>query len=327
MANLSGNAPKDTYQSLLKLESNGMPAGSALKTVEAGNGDATALQLSDDDAKINGTLQVTDAVDFDANVDVNDTMTFPNGVATDSNELTGLLIDANGLVVSREFHEQAFSGSDATNSFSTITVGGSNTVTATSPNETLSLLAGNGINFVSNNTTSPKQITIDTAGLFQNPMVIAKINGDYSLSDTTPTRINLAAINNTSNTASIGIKQGSEFTIDTTNNEIVAVNAGIFKIDVCLFVSITTNHLFSEIQVGLETEDSAGQIVDVIEIEERFDNLPNAARVKPITFSVTRYFSTANTKIYLKAQEVSGNAHTTDVLLNQSTIKVEKLES
>ena len=85
--------------------------------------------------------------------------------------------------------------------------------------------------------------------------------------------------------------------------------------------------MFSEIQVGLETEDSTGQITDVIEIEERFDNLPNAARVKPITFSATRYFSTANTKIYLKAQEVSGNAHATDVFLAQSTIKVERLAS
>ena len=325
MANLSGNAPKDTYQSLLKLESNGMPAGSALKTVEAGNGDATALQLSDDDAKINGTLQVTDAVDFDANVDINDTMTFPNGVVASTTELTGLLIDTNGQVVSREFHQNAFDGQDATNSFSTITVDNSNDVIATAPNQTLNLVAGNGINFVSNNST--KEITIDTAGLFQNPMVIAKVPNDTPLNDTTPTKIDLVAINNTSNTASIGIKQGSEFTIDTTNNEIVAVNAGIFKIDVCLFVSITTNHLFSEIQVGLETEDSAGQIVDVIEIEERFDNLPNAARVKTITFSATRYFSTANTKIYLKAQEVSGNAHATDVFLAQSTIKVERLAS
>ena len=324
MANLSGNAPKDTYQSLLKLESNGMPAGSTLKTVEAGNGDATALQLSDDDAKVNGTLTVTGATDFDSTLNVDDTVTL-NSVPTDNAELTGLLIDATGQVVSRELHPNAFDGQDATNSFSTITATGQADVTSTAPNQTLNLSAGNGINFVTNNST--KTITIDTVGLFQNPMIIAKINGDYSISDTTPSRINLAPINNTSNTASIGIKQGSEFTIDTTNNEIVAVTAGIFKIDVCLFLSITTNHLFSEIQVGLETEDSSSQIADVIEIEERFDNLPNATRIKPIMFSATRYFSTAGTKIYIKVQEVSGNSHTTDVLLDQSTIKVEKLAS
>lgn len=328
MANLSGNAPKDTYQSLLKLESNGMPASSALKTVEAGNGDATALQLSDDDAKINGTLQVTDAVDFDANVDVNDTMTFPNGVATDNNELTGLLIDANGLVVSREFHEQAFSGSDATNSFSTIDVSdtGQQDITSTAPNQTLNLTSGTGISLITNNTT--KTITINTTGLFQNPMIIGKYVGDSQVS-TTIGKIDLTAVDNTTNDSSFGVKIGSEFSINTANDEITVVNAGIIKIDVTLIVSVTTTHSTADVLVKLFQEDSTGTANDIVTINEHLDGLASSVEYrKAIHFSVTR-LSAANDTVYVKIKDATPSNSSVDsmIVLDESNIKIERLAS
>ena len=324
MANLSGNAPKDTYQSLLKLESNGMPSGSQVKTVEAGNGDDTALQLSDDAVRVNGTLQVTDATDFDGNVDINDTMTFPNGVTASSTELTGLLIDGNNQVVTREFHANAFDGQDATNSFSVITATGTNQVEATGPNQTLNLVAGNGINFVGNNST--KEITIDTTGLFQNPMIIGKFQGDAPVS-TTIGKIPLTAINNATNDSSFGIKVGSEFSIDTANNEITVVNAGVIKIDVTLIVSVTTTHSTADVKAILFQENANGTADDFITVDEHLDGLSsNVQYRKAIHFSATRV-SSANDTIYIKIKDTSTSSVSSMIVLTESNIKIEKLAS
>lgn len=322
MANLNGNAPKDTYQSLLKLESNGMPSGSALKTVEAGNGDSTALELSDDDAKVNGTLNVTGATDLDSTLNVDGVVTL-NSVTTDDNELTGLLIDANGDVVKREFNEQAFEGSDAAFSFSTIDVDGSANITIGAANQTLNLVAGNGIAFVGNNTS--KTLTIDTTGLFQNPMIIAKPSSENTITSSF-SKVPLSAVDNTTSDSSFGIKVGSEFAIDATNNEIDVANAGVFKIDVCLSISINTNNSNSIIDVELIQEDSGGNASDAYVTNERFNNIPsNTAIKKTISFSATRVF-TAGSHIYVQIKESSGNTATYS-LLPDTTIKIEKLAS
>ena len=323
MANLSGNAPKDTYQSLLKLESNGMPAGSALKTVEAGNGDSTALELSDDDAKVNGTLNVTGATDLDSTLNVDGVVTL-NSVATDDNELTGLLIDANGDVVTREFNEQAFEGSNAAFSFSTIDVDGSANITIGAANQTLNLDAGNGIAFTGNNTT--KTLTIETTGLFQNPMIIAKPPNDSAISTSALTKVPLSGVDNTTSDSSFGIKVGSEFAIDTSDNEIDVTNAGVFKIDVCLSISINTSDSESRFAVELIQEDSNGNPTDAFSVNEYFPQLPNSAVRRAISFSATRVF-TAGSNVYVKIQEISGNAGNTYQLMGDSTIKVEKLAS
>jgi hypothetical protein len=89
MATLSGNKVKDTYTSLLKLESNGLT--STLKTVEDGAGVSSPLKLSTDTVEVDGTL------------------TFTSAPTTDSSELTALLVDGSNNVVKRELNSSAFS--------------------------------------------------------------------------------------------------------------------------------------------------------------------------------------------------------------------------
>lgn len=91
MATLSGNKVKDTYSSLLKLESNGVT--STLKTVEDGAGTDSALKLSTDTVEVNGTLSFTTAP------------------TTSSDELTGLFIDGSNNIVKRDLDSSAFSAS------------------------------------------------------------------------------------------------------------------------------------------------------------------------------------------------------------------------
>ena len=97
MATLSGNKVKDTYTSILKLESNGIT--SSLKAVEDGAGTASALKLSTDTVEVNGTLSFTSAP------------------TTNSSELTALLLDASNNVVKRELNASFFSGSASTTFF------------------------------------------------------------------------------------------------------------------------------------------------------------------------------------------------------------------
>lgn len=91
MATLSGNKVKDTYSSLLKLESNGVT--STLKTVEDGAGTDSALKLSTDTVEVNGTLSFTTAP------------------TTSSDELTGLFIDSSNNIVKRDLNSSAFTAS------------------------------------------------------------------------------------------------------------------------------------------------------------------------------------------------------------------------
>ena len=91
MGTLSGNKVKDTYTSLLKLESNG--ATSTLKAVEDGAGVDTALKLATDKVEISGTLS------------------FDTAPTASSTELTGLFIDGSNNVVTRDLDSSAFSSS------------------------------------------------------------------------------------------------------------------------------------------------------------------------------------------------------------------------
>jgi len=91
MATLSGNKIKDTYTSLLKLDSNG--ATTTIKAIEDGAGTDTALSLSTD------TVQV-------------DKLKFTSAPNTDNAELTALFVDGTNDVVKRELGTNAFN-SDA----------------------------------------------------------------------------------------------------------------------------------------------------------------------------------------------------------------------
>lgn len=87
MATLSGNKIKDTYTSLLKLDSNGVTT--TVKTVEDGSGSATALGVSTTEVQV-------------------DKLSFSSAPTTDGNELTALFVDGNNEVVKRELTTTAF---------------------------------------------------------------------------------------------------------------------------------------------------------------------------------------------------------------------------
>lgn len=88
MATLSGNKVKDTYQSLLKLDTNGLTT--TLKKIQDGAGVDSAMKLS------------TDSVQVEA-------LSFSTAPATAATELTGLFLDSNNVVVKRELASNAFS--------------------------------------------------------------------------------------------------------------------------------------------------------------------------------------------------------------------------
>jgi hypothetical protein len=89
MATLAGQKIKDKYGNLLQAEGG---LSSTKKVVEDGSGNDSALKLSTTAVEVNGTLSFTSAP------------------ATDSSELTALLIDSNNDVVKREFSSSAFTG-------------------------------------------------------------------------------------------------------------------------------------------------------------------------------------------------------------------------
>ena len=88
MATLSGNKIKDTYTSLLKLDSNGVTT--TIKTVEDGAGSATALGVSTTEVQVSK-------------------LSFGSAPTTNNNELTALFVDGNNDVVKRELSSTAFS--------------------------------------------------------------------------------------------------------------------------------------------------------------------------------------------------------------------------
>ena len=87
MATLSGNKIKDTYTSLLKLDSNGVTT--TIKTVEDGAGSATALGVSTTEVQVSK-------------------LSFGSAPTTNNNELTALFVDGNNDVVKRELSSTAF---------------------------------------------------------------------------------------------------------------------------------------------------------------------------------------------------------------------------
>ena len=96
MATLTGNKVKDTYTSLLKLDTNGVT--SSLKVVEDGAGTNSALKLSTDTVEVDGTLSFTATP------------------TVDNSENTALFVDSNNNVVTRGLGTAAFSSS-ATQTF------------------------------------------------------------------------------------------------------------------------------------------------------------------------------------------------------------------
>ena len=300
MATLSGNKVKDTYTSLLKLESNGLT--STLKTVEDGAGVDSPLKLSTDTVEVDGTLSFTSAP------------------STDSSELTALLLDSSNNIVKRELDSSAFTSGN-TNSFETISVSGQSDVVADSSTDTLTLSEGTGIDITTDaasdtitiansafgfktisvsgqsdvvadavedtltiadgtgiditTTASSDTITISAGKSAATPIMVLRPSASYTLTGSAaipPT----ASVDNTSDTASYSINNpSSDFLELISNKGIKTVTAGNIRIDVDFYLEITSANTDVEIEIIRERPDGATQTT-LQSVERR---MPNAANM------------------------------------------------
>lgn len=294
MATLSGNKVKDTYTSLLKLESNGVT--SSLKTVEDGAGVDSALKLSTTTVEVDGTLSFTAAP------------------TTDSSELTVLLVDGSNNVVKRELDASAFSASSL-NAFKTISVSGQSSVVADNDTDTLTLAAGSNVTITTNATTDTVTIAA-TQALFANPMYILRPNGSYSFTTTmaTPTQ---AAVSNNGNTTSHLVNDSSNVhlqTSSTTTGAVTIERNGLCRIDVNLIIEVTTSGDFS---IDVKEKPSGGSAATIQNVKRSL-----STGNREISFSLFRH-AADDTDIYY---EVSRNSAGAGSLLTTSTFAITKLD-
>lgn len=296
MATLSGNKVKDTYTSLLKLESNGLT--STLKTIEDGAGVDSALKLSTDTVEVDGTLSFTSAP------------------TTDSAELTALLVDGSNNVVKRELDSSAFSAASVS-TFKTIAVSGQSNVVADSATDTLTLVGGSNISITTNSSTDT--ITIDgSSTLFSNPMFVLRPSASYALTTTlaTPSQ---GAINNNSVSSSYLFNDDSNVhlqTSSTTTGAMTIVRNGAIKIDVNLMLEITTAN--TDITINVMRKPSGGSAATIQSIVRSKAAIGNMA----IGFSLFTHCADDDDIYY----EVKKNSSGGGSMTTQSTFAVTKLD-
>lgn len=337
MATLSGNKVKDTYTSLLKLDSNGVT--SSLKVVEDGAGTDSALKLSTDTVEVDGTLSFTTAP------------------TTDSAELTALLVDGSNNVVKRELDSSAFSGG-AVNSFNTISVSGQTDVVADSSTDTLTFVGGDGIDVTTNaatdtvtianssfgfktisvsgqtnvvadsnddtltleggvgidisTTASSDTVTITSSGL-SSPMIAVRPDSPYALTTTLdiPTP---ASVDNTSDIGSVKIS-GATNVLDLHSTKLVeVVTAGPIKIDLNLVLEVTAQ---ADIKIDVMRERPDGATPTLLQSIRRTEPAANSV-ISYSLFSAAR----AGDVYYYKINRDSSGAGS---LLQTSTFVVTKL--
>ena len=295
MATLSGNKVKDTYTSLLKLESNGVT--STLKTVEDGAGVDSALKLS--------TTEVEVAA-----------LSFGSAPTASASELTALLVDGTNNVVTRELDSTAFDTA-ATAAFKTIAVSGQGNVVADSATDTLTLAAGSNITLTTNASTDTVTIA-STSSVFGNPMFILRPSASYSLTTTAaiPTQ---AAVNNNSNTASHLVNDDSNVhlqTSSTTTGAMTIERNGLIRIDVNFMLEVTSSN--TDITIDVKEKPSGGSAATIQSIVRSKAASGNMA----IGFSLFRH-AADDTDIYY---EISRNSSGGASLLTSSTFAVTKLD-
>ena len=326
MATLSGNKVKDTYQSLLKLESNGVT--SSLKAVEDGSGVDSALKLSTDTVEVNGTLSFTTAP------------------TTDSSELTALLVDGSNNVVKRELDSSAFTAG-AVNSFETISVSGQTDVVADSSTDTLTLSEGTGIDITTNaatdtitiansaygfktisvsgqsdvvadavedtltiaegtgiditTTASSDTIKISASKGAATPIMVLRPSAAYTLTGSAAIPAT-ASVDNTSDTATYSINNpSSDFLELISNKGVKTATAGNIRIDVDFVLEITSANTDVEIDIIRERPEGATQTT-IQSVERR---MPNAANMV-IGFSL--YVAARAEDVYLYKIHASSGA-------------------
>jgi|TARA_R100000479_G_scaffold115084_3_gene58362 hypothetical protein len=299
MATLSGNKVKDTYQSLLKLETNGL--SSTPKIVEDGAGVDSALKLSTTFVEVNGTLKFTTAP------------------STDSSELTALLLDGSNNIVKRELDATAFS-SGAVNTFQTIAVSGQTSVVADSSTDTLTLAEGAGIDITTNASTdtvtiansssafktisvsgqtdvvadavedtltlaagtgitittaaSTDTITIASSSGTGTPIMVVRPSANYTLTSSAAIP-NTASVSNTSDTGTYSINNPSSSELELIANKGVKVaQDGVIRIDVDFILETTSANTDVEISIIRERPEGASETV-LQQVERRMANAAN----------------------------------------------------
>jgi hypothetical protein len=295
MATLSGNKVKDTYTSLLKLQSNGIT--STLKAIEDGAGVDSALKLSTDTVEVDGTLSFTAAP------------------TTDSSELTALMVDASNNVVKRELDSSAFGG--ASNTFKTISVAGQSNVVADSSSDTLTLAAGGNITLTTNSSTDTVTIAA-VSTLFSNPMFVLRPSAAHTLTNTASTPAQ-GAVNNNSTTSSYLFNDSSNVhlqTSSTTTGAVTIERAGAIKIDVNFILEITSSN--TDVTIRVYRKPSGGAAAAIQTIVRSNISTGNMA----IGFSLFTHCADDEDIYY----EVGKNSSGGGSLTTQSTFAITKLD-
>ena len=326
MATLSGNKVKDTYTSLLKLESNGVT--STLKTVEDGGGTDSALKLSTTTVEVDGTLSFTTAP------------------STDSSELTALLIDSSNNVVKRELTSGAFgAGVTELNDLSDVNItslasndrlyyNGTDSEwqnTSTQPainikdaDSTDSVVTDSSGRFLFDEgdnisiTYSGSTVAFSSNQVYANPMYVLRPSTSYALTTTaaTPT---MATVDNGDKSKSHLVNANSQLSTSTTTTGAVTVeSAGLIRIDVNFFAEITGND--TDVVIDIKSKPSGGSVLSLQSITREHD----AASSTAISYTLIHH-AEADEDIYYEISKGSG-ASQAGSLLTSSTFIITKLD-
>lgn len=298
MANLENSSVKNTYKGLLTLETatDGIGTSGTIQTIQSGDGQDTALGLSDQHVRIEGQMLFGSS-------------SLP---AEDTNENTALLVDGSNNVVRRELNDLAFDGN--ADIFKTISVSGQSDVVATEQTDTLNIAGTSPIGITTN--AGSKTVTVGVTGILSPPIAIMRSVGSAISSGDDYTTPAAKAVGITSNNKSHIIDPLSELSIDNTNGKITVANGGVVRIDVNIIATITSSQ--TDVYIKVIREDSSG-VAGVVGGE--IARVNTAQALTAIGFSLFDYDGNANNKYYYQIKTVNGNA----TLQSDSTFTVTKL--
>ena len=312
MGSLQNSKPKDSYQSLLKLETNGVTGN--LKAIEDGSGADTALELSSNAAKVNGTLDVTGNTDVDGDLNLDGDLNFTTAPDNGTSELSALLLDSNNTVVKRDLDTSAFSSSSL-NSYETITVDtqGMANLTAGS-GDTLNFISGTGITFSTD--TSNDNLTISTTGIFQPSFIALRHSSASTALLDDYNAYSIAGINNTNIARSHSVDPNSDFSIASNNLGVTIARGGLYRIDVSLIFSVTANN--TQIDIQLNRTPSGGTETTIREVSRTFPNTGQAV----VSYSIYAVLDVSD--LFQYKLGMTGNTSSAS-LTNGGTVTLTKL--
>lgn len=212
MATLSGNQVKNTYQSLLKLESNNVSA--SLKTVEDGAGNDTALSIS---TSAVGVASLTFTTTPPQSTTAAEGLFLVNNKAETRTLGTSAFVDklvltaSNGIKISGTYPNHNVEGFD---SFSSLRANVGN-VDATIYNESVNILGGTGISTTGDNATKTLTIVNDAPD-----QVVSFTGTDITIGGTYP---NFTLTNDAPDQV-VSITAGSDISVTGTYPSFTIIN-------------------------------------------------------------------------------------------------------